>query len=258
MNAILLAAGVGRRLEGREGPKCLLPMGAEHLLGRALGALSGLGVDSVTIVVGYAAAAVQRAAAVGRHGARVHCVFNPDFRRGSIVSLWQARAALDGDVLVMDADVLFPRLLLRRLTASPHASCALLDGRVAGSGEEMILCAAAGRVWDILRRRPDQVPLPPAGVGAYDTLGESVGFLKVGAAHAPVLRQVLEEHIAARGHDADHESAYPSFFSRCAVGYERVDDLPWTEIDFCEDVARARARILPQVEALDAAGEPRA
>ncbi len=252
MDAILLAAGIGRRLEGREGPKCLLSMGEDHLLGRTLRALSDLAIRRVTIVVGYDAAEVESAAAARDGGSRVRCVFNPDFRRGSIVSLWRAREALDGDVLIMDADVLFPRLLLRRLAASPHASCALLDGRVTGNGEEMILCAAGGRVWDIVRRGPDQVLAPPAGVNAYDALGESVGFLKVGAAHAPILRQVLEERIAAGDRDAEHESAYPSFFCRCPVGYERVDDLPWTEIDFSEDVQRARARILPRVEALDA------
>ena len=31
------------------------------------------------------------------------------------------------------------------------------------------------------------------------------------------------------------------------VGYERIDGLPWTEIDFPEDVAHAEREILPRL-----------
>jgi choline kinase len=248
MNAILLAAGVGRRLHEstQHQPKCLLPMGAQHLLGRTLEALAMAGVGHTTIVVGYRAEAVREAAGPRCGRMAIDYVMNPEYERGSVVSLWQARSALAGDVLVMDADVLFPRLLLQRLVESPHASCILLDGRVAGSGEEMILFAAAGRVWTIVRRQPGTFPPLPPGVERFDTAGESVGFLKVGAAHAPVLRTVLAEHVDAGRRDDDHELVYPAFFARCPVGYERVDDLPWTEIDFAEDVERARS-LLPLI-----------
>jgi len=32
------------------------------------------------------------------------------------------------------------------------------------------------------------------------------------------------------------------------VGFERVDGMPWTEIDFPEDVARAEREVLPRIE----------
>lgn len=257
MNAIVLAAGVGRRLERftHDGPKCLLPVGAQHLLGRTLDALASLGIARTVLVVGYAAERVRAAAGDEWNGMPLAYAMNPDFREGSIVSLWCARTELSGDVLVMDADVLYPRRLLRRLVESSHASSILLDGRVSGSGEEMILFAAAGRVWDIVRRRPGETPAPPPGVAAYDACGESVGFLKVGAAHAGALREIVESHVADGVRDVDHERIYPPFFRCCPVGFEWVDDLPWTEIDFPDDVTRARGEILPRIERVDAPGD---
>lgn len=151
----------------------------------------------------------------------------------------------------MDADVLFAAALLRRLIESRHRSCILLDRRVEGSGEEMILFAAGERVWDIVRRRPGVTPAPPPGVDAYDTLGESVGFLKVGAPHAAALRTEVEKRVAAGERNSEHETTYPAFFAACPVGYERVDDLPWTEVDFPADVERARSEVLPLIEAYE-------
>jgi choline kinase len=41
------------------------------------------------------------------------------------------------------------------------------------------------------------------------------------------------------------------FLAQRVVGFEQVDDLPWTEIDFPEDLARAEQEILPRIVALD-------
>jgi choline kinase len=35
------------------------------------------------------------------------------------------------------------------------------------------------------------------------------------------------------------------------IGFERVDDLPWTEIDFPEDLERAEQEVLPRILLLD-------
>ena len=104
MRAVILAAGTGGRLGPRavEGPKVLLTIGDRTLLERHLRLLSIAGIDEVVIGVGYAAEQVR--AALARLGAdgRVTTVHNPDYRRGSVVTLWTLRDALTrgGDVLV--------------------------------------------------------------------------------------------------------------------------------------------------------------
>ena len=169
---------------------------------------------------------------------RVRVLLNPDYERGAILSLYTAREFFGRDLLVMDADVFGPDEMLTRLVDSPQESCFLLDGRAEASGEEQMLHVRGDRVWDIAR--------DPRG--EYDLLGESVGFLKVSAAASPKLLELLAARVERGEIDLEHEEVYPEFLEQTPVGFERVDDLAWTEIDFPEDLERARllAREFPQ------------
>jgi choline kinase len=117
----------------------------------------------------------------------------------------------------------------------------LLDGSAENTGEEQMLLTRGGRVLNIVR----------GGAGDFDVIGESVGFLKVSRRDAPLLRSILDD-LVTKGRDMiEHEEAYPIFLSQRVVGFERVDDLPWTEIDFPEDLQRAEQDVLPRIVALD-------
>jgi len=244
VKAIVLAAGRGRRLEG-DRPKCLLDVGGRSLLERMLRRLEALGVGRVVLVVGYEAERIRAAVAGLDLGLEVAFVENPEFARGSVLSLWAAREHLDGgdDAVVMDADVLFPRPLLRRLLESPRPSAFLLDPSAEAGGEEMMLAARGGRVIRIARR------VDPAG---YDRLGEGVGFLKVQASDQAALREAVGAFVDAGEVDRDYEDAVDRFLGAVEVGYEETGGLPWTEIDFAKDLARARAEVLPAVERAEA------
>ena len=135
-----------------------------------------------------------------------------------------------------------PVRMIDRLVRSLHANCFLLDASAANTGEEQMLLTRGGRVLNIIR----------GGSGDFDVIGESVGFLKVAQDDALLLRTILED-LVAHGHDAiEHEEAFPIFLRQRVVGFEHVDDLPWTEIDFPEDLDRAEREVLPRITALDA------
>jgi choline kinase len=235
MKAIILAAGVGKRFGGSvvEHPKCLLDLDGRTLLDRMLDALNEVGVREITVVVGHLANQVE-AAVAGRAG--VSTVFNPEFRKGAILSLWTARKSLEGDVLIMDADVLFPVEMLRRLVESPSPNCFLMDTSAANDGEAQMLMARGGRVFDITRGLR----------GDYDACGESIGFLKLGADGSRTLRDLLQRALAEGQDGIEHEEVYPTLMRECEIGYVTADDLLWLEIDFPEDVERARQLLQEQ------------
>jgi choline kinase len=240
MTAIILAAGVGKRLHAASGgrPKCLIEIGGRTLLARLLDGLAAAGVADAVVVTGFGDEWVRAAVATPPAGLRVETLFNARFREGAILSLATARAILDRPVLVMDADVLCPEAMIACLVRSPHANCFLLDASSENTGEEQMLLVRDGRVRNIVR----------GGAPGWELMGESIGFLKLDAAAARLLRDLLDARIAA-GHTAiEHEEAYPELLARVEVGYERVDGMPWTEIDFPEDVARAERDILPRLE----------
>jgi choline kinase len=212
------------------------------LLNRMLRALAAVEVSEAWVVVGYRHDLVG--AELARHppALPVVCVTNEAYLRGSVRSLWVARQALSSEVVVMDADVLFPVHLLRRLVQSSHANCVLADPRAAFTGEEMMLTAQDGYIWDITRgvREPTQ------------SIGEGVGFYKLDRLAALELRRLLEQWMANGQDDAEYEEVFRVLFKSQRFGYELVGDLPWTEVDFPIDITKAEQTIWPQIQALEA------
>ncbi len=243
MKAIILAAGVGKRFKEvtDHRPKCLIDIQGKTLLERTLAALGAAGVSQAVVVIGYRGEMIKQQIGSTCGRVQVKYVLNPQYEKGAILSLLSAREEFDDDILIMDADVLFPIAMIDRLIHSPHANCFLLDGSAKNTGEEQMLLTRDGRVLNIVR----------GGSGNFDVIGESVGFLKVSRSDAPLLRSILE-NLVAQGRDTiEHEEAYPVFLAQRVVGFERVDDLPWTEIDFPEDLQRAEQEVLPRIVAID-------
>jgi choline kinase len=235
MRAILLAAGRGRRL-GQDLPKCLLSIEGRTLLERHIEILATVGISALTIVVGYQKEAIVDHVASLKSTLPIDFIENPRFVHGSIVSLQVAADHLVDGGIWMDADVLYPAGLMRLLVDSKHENCVLADGRSEETGEEMMLGTRGGRVLKIARR-----------VGTeWDFAGESVGFARVGRDGAKAMKRLLEEEVTAGRLDQEYEAAMDRAFGEIPFGYERVDAFAWTEIDFEEDIVKARklARLL--------------
>jgi choline kinase len=45
----------------------------------------------------------------------------------------------------------------------------------------------------------------------------------------------------------EYEDALAEFFRDIKVGHEKIGGLPWTEIDFMEDVTKAERDVLPRL-----------
>ena len=254
MRALILAAGVGRRLEPftDDRPKCLMTIAGKSLLVRHLDILAGFPqLEGLDIVVGYRHDQIRDAVAVWQRESErdfpVRFYMNEAFRKGSILSLYTGKETLvSEDTIVMDADVLYPKELMRRLLESDERSCVLIDEQADMPDEEMVICCRDDRAMHIARSRH------PSTHGEWDEKGEGVGFLKLDHTEAPKLITIIEEAIAAGQEDADYEDTIASFMKVSRCGYERIGDLPWTEIDFSEDLVSAEEEILPAIRAYEA------
>ena len=201
--------------------------------------LRAAGVMEVVVVTGFRGEEVTREAQLHRGRMRLHRVDNPRFREGAILSLWSARDFLDRAVLIMDADVLCPSWVFERLVSSPHPNGLLVDGKAADTGEEQMVFGRQGRAFQITKRPSEEIR------ATLDRWGESLGFLKLSREGALVLRGLLEASISTGKVTLEHEQIYPLLFEKVPVGGERVDGLPWMEIDTREDLERAEKEIFP-------------
>lgn len=241
MKAIILAAGVGRRL-GVDHPKCLLDFDGRSLLQRHLDILVDHGIDDITIGVGHLANQVENAISESGHAEKVETVFNPDFAKGSVLSLWTMRSSIAGeDVILMDADVLYDERMISRLIETQQDSAFLLDRGFEEGDEPVKLCVRDGVVVEFRKQLASDLE--------FDFYGESVGFFRFGPAITERLalrvefyrnENLLEEHYEEAIRDLMLET--PN-----AIGYEDVTGIPWVEIDFPEDIVRAKNDILPKI-----------
>jgi choline kinase len=244
--ALVLAAGIGRRLGEPEAgqrrlPKAMLNFGGQTLLARHIGILRRLGVSDITIVIGFAAAEMQTALAALNEGPPIGVAVNPDFREGSVVSLWTGRTVLrsGAPVILMDADVLCDVRMMARLLDSSNADCLLLDREIEPGDEPVKLCVRDGRIVDF-HKRPNE---------PHDWHGESVGFFRFSASAAEELADRAEDYVATGRRMMEYEEPIRDMIIASAAdrfGFEDISGLPWTEIDFPEDVLKARA-LLPEL-----------
>jgi len=243
MRVGILAAGVGQRLNDRTlPPKILLPFGGETLLSRHIAILRRCGVDRVDLVVGYQAEEIE--AELVRIGAEdmVTTRQNPDFLDGSIVSFWTLREAFAAgeSVVFMDGDVLYDQRLMARLLDSAHANCFLMDRAIEEGEDPVKLCMRDEELVDF-HKRPQLT---------HDWWGEWIGFCRFDPAIARKVWTAADRHVSAGRRDAIYEDAIRDVLlaePSGTFGIEDITGLPWVEIDFPDDLKKAKREVFPSL-----------
>ncbi|WP_437377166.1 NTP transferase domain-containing protein [Inquilinus limosus] len=241
--AIILAAGIGRRLgSAAGGPKILLRFGGRSLLERHIAALHANGIDDISITIGHEGEQIRREIDRLGLGGRIGFVENPRYREGSLVSLWvqRGRLAAGKPVVLMDGDVLYPEPMIGRLLAAAPENALLVDREIEPGDEPVKICFRGDTIVDF-RKKPEH---------AHDWHGESVGFFRFSPDMARALGDRTDWYVRQGITAVEYEEAirdlilaHPHRF-----GVADISDLPWTEIDFDVDVTRAQREILPQLE----------
>ena len=245
MHAIILAAGVGERLGTLFGgrPKCLLEMDGRTLLARHFDALNDLGIRTISVVTGFQSTLVDAEVKRLNTGTETKTLFNPDYRSGSIVSLWTARSTLASGraLLLMDADVLCHPDILRALVETREQNCLLIDRAFEPGDEPVKVCVKAGRVVEFRKQIAADIK--------FDWQGESVGFFRFNADTGIALAERTQRYIDDGRQSEPYEEAIRDLVlgSPDRFGFEDISGLPWIEIDFPGDVDRARHEILPRL-----------
>ena len=253
MRAIILAAGRGLRLQqadDRQLPKCLLQFGGMTLLERHLRILRNAGVDDIVLALGYRHERVEAEIERLRWQPRPEIVLNPRFELGSVLTVHTAADAMSrgGDVLLMDADVLYDERIAAPLIAGRASVNRVLIDRDFEAGDEPVKLCVSGGVPIELRKQL------PAGL-SYDTIGESVGFFRFDSTAARRLATLVAGYVERDCAQMPHEEAVRDLLRERSQIFEVVDvtGAPWIEIDFPTDVVRAAHEVLPQLQPLSGA-----
>ena len=129
MQAVILAAGMGRRLKEltADNTKCMLDINGRSLIQRALEALEGTSVTRVVIVAGYKGEALKDYVYSLGSPIPIQFIDNPEYATtNNIYSLYLAKDILaSDDTLLLESDLIFDPQMLKDLEDSPFPNLVL-------------------------------------------------------------------------------------------------------------------------------------
>lgn len=131
MQAIILAAGMGRRLGEytKDNTKCMLSINGEKLIDRTLAILSNLNVTKVIIVIGYKGENLKKYIGNRYHGLLdIKYVNNPIYdKTNNIYSLSLAKEEMiKDDTLLFESDIIYDESIVKKLLDNTWPNLALV------------------------------------------------------------------------------------------------------------------------------------
>jgi choline kinase len=236
---MVLAAGAGRRLRpDTDGlPKALLPVDGElTILDIALRNLSAVGLNTVVVVVGYAAERVaeRRSALEDKYNVRLTLVHNDRAEEwNNAYSLWLARSYFAEGVLLVNGDTVHPVSVERTLLGADslaHIVLAVDDVKKLADEEMKVTLRGPGGTLARITKNMD-----PA-----DAYGEYIGATLIRPAAAEPLAAALEA-TWRRDPSLYYEDGYAEYVARGgAIGVAPIGVVEWVEVDNHDDLRRAR------------------
>ncbi len=289
--AVILAAGRGSRLgdETEARPKALLPLGPRapddptetSFLRRQVELLRSFGVARVVVVVGYRRESIAAAIASwepprgglgGETQPSVPLVVNPTSDIGTSGSLHSFQLAvrsphgvLDGShqTLLMDADIVYHRDVLRLILEAPEISTVLVCDRYQPSREEVLVYGTADRPLFLGKGLDSEL------VADAPCLGEATGIVKLAPQDHGLARRTMDwllgdpdapaGSLDFRGFGparraTEHEELTDRFmrYGKMRALTFRAEQLPFLEVDSPEEYHLLRSELYPRLLAMEA------
>lgn len=237
MKAVILAAGSAKRLSPLTDNKhkSLLEIGSKPILEYQLDALDHYGVNNVLIAVGYLKEQI-----INRYGNRyknlkIQYIDNPDYATtNTVYSLWLARDYFKNeDFLYFNADVLFHYSLIGRLLKSEKESTLGVEIKKCVEEEVKVIPDEDRRVVRIGKK-----------IDIDKSIGEFVGIGKFGSSLTEDFITSLKSVIDDGNQMSFFEKAVDLILNKHKIYYEDITEIPVIEIDFPEDLEKAKNVIL--------------
>lgn len=243
MKAIIVAAGPSNRLLPitNEKPKCLLEVGGQTILERALEALRENGIENIAVVRGYHSNL--------NNYPNITYYENPNFRNNNILrSLFYAENEMSDDFIFSYSDILYSKEIVKKLIHSQTDVALIVDVNWAQHyegrdqhpiSEAELVKVESGRV----------VKIGKEVVSPEEAYGEFIGLAKFTKSGVEAMRAAYhraeECPTAPFQHAASLEKAYMTDMIQELVNsgslVKSVDIKGgWMEIDTPQDLERAR------------------
>tara|TARA_B100000530_G_scaffold291408_1_gene208111 strand:+ start:208 stop:915 length:708 start_codon:yes stop_codon:yes gene_type:complete len=232
MKALILAAGVSRRLypQTYNTPKCLLEVGGKPIINYQLEALSELGINDITMIVGYHREMLVESVEKNFPEINFKFIVNHHyFETNTAYSVYVGKEALSDQHLLMNADVVYPKELLSKLYHSSFENVLAVDIKSCGREEVKVIDGGQNKISAIGKDLIED-----------QCLGEFIGVAKFSSEFMNDFVKALGLLIEAGGKNDYFEAGIEQLLEKQLVHYVDVSEYPCLEIDFMEDLELAR------------------
>ncbi|WP_372369051.1 NTP transferase domain-containing protein [Candidatus Uabimicrobium sp. HlEnr_7] len=236
MKALILAAGRGSRLKEytKDKPKSLLEINKTTLIERSLNNLKKVGFSEVVVVTGYLNTLLEDFI-TNKFSDFCTIVHNIDYTRGSGSSFICSTPHLEGEMVIIESDLLYDYRILERLIAQKEKNAMTL-GCFDHGREEVKIIVEQGKIskafWGDAETKAD---------------GDWVGFTKLSSATTKELRKNLENTDPDQGKEINYEDFLFALMTEHPFYPVNVNDLPWLEVDNEQDYLSA-AKVAEKID----------
>jgi len=239
MKAIILAAGRGMRLHNGDAttkPKSMEDINGITILHYQIKNCLKLGITKFVIVVGYQKDLLMSHALEVLDEQQVAFVENERFATtNTLYSLYLCQRFMCEDFIYFNADVLFHPFLLRKLVKGEDVSLLMIEKKP--TGEEEVKVRVEDDIIKEIHKKID-----PALA-----LGEFIGIAKFAEQDLPCFKECLEMGVYNQQENNYFEYAVNLMCSDRQLHAIYTDGLPCIEIDYPEDLKRAKEELFANI-----------
>lgn len=222
--AVILAAG---KKEEFGKPVAFLEISEKLIIDRFMDILSENGIEKVIIVTGYKSEYYEEYA---KNRNNIVLVKNNKYKwTGTMTSLSMVKDVIDDDFLLLENDMVFEERAIKEILKSKHKDCMIITSE-SGSGDEALVEIRDGYVYRMSK-----------DIHQFNKIdGEMIGISKISY---EVFQKMLEEFKYNVNPYLNYEYMLMDIGREYKIGYHKIDDLVWSEIDSLKHYDRFIHRI---------------
>ena len=251
MQAIILAAGMGRRLGKytRDNTKCMLPVNGVRLIDRMLSQLCQLGLSRVVIVVGYKGQELMDYIGT-RYDDRIKIEYaeNPIYdKTNNIYSLALVKDKMtQDDTLLIESDLILDDSLFTTLLDNPYPNLALVAKYESWMDGTMVRIDSENNIVNFVPKKAFKY----AEVDSYFKTVNVYKFSKEFSSNVYV--PFLDAYCKVMGNNEYYEQVLRviTLLDQSSMKALPIGDKPWYEIDDVQDKDIAEAIFSPDADKL--------
>lgn len=210
--AVILAAG---KKEEFGKPVAFLEINEKLIIDRFMDILSENGIEQVIIVTGYKSEYYEEYA---KNRNNIVLVKNNKYKwTGTMTSLAMVKDFIDDDFLLLENDMVFEERAIKEIIKSKHKNCMIITSE-SGSGDEALVEIRDGYIYRMSK-----------DIHQFNKIdGEMIGISKISY---EVFEKMLEQFKYNINPYLNYEYMLMDIGREYKIGYHKIDDLVWSEID---------------------------